>query len=104
MHKLPQYHRSLDIARTEAINPPADSGLMALPKSPPESHHSGRAERNNRTLRSMAAFTLLVPLALPLVVRLAPLMLPGALVALVVLGIAELARRHHEHSAHVGTH
>ncbi|MGA2208506.1 MAG: hypothetical protein ABSH30_02620 [Acidimicrobiales bacterium] len=47
----------------------------------------------------MAVFILLPLLALLGVILLAPLMLPGALVVLVVLGVTELVRRHHAHRA-----
>jgi hypothetical protein len=43
----------------------------------------------------MALFMLLPALALLCVILLAPLMLPGAVVVLIALGIAEVVRRHH---------
>jgi len=43
----------------------------------------------------MAMFVLLPALVLLCVILFAPLMLPGAVVALVVLAVAELIRRHH---------
>jgi hypothetical protein len=42
----------------------------------------------------MAMFLLLPAVVLLCVVLLAPLMFPGAVVAVVVLGLAELVRRH----------
>ncbi len=43
----------------------------------------------------MGLFLLMPALVLLCVILLAPLMLPGAVVALVVLGAAEVVRRHH---------
>jgi len=47
----------------------------------------------------MALFILLPALVLLGVLLLAPLMLPGAVLVFAVLGIAELARRHHVNHA-----
>lgn len=47
----------------------------------------------------MAVFLLLPALVLLGVILLAPLMLPGALVVIVALGIGEGIRRHHQNRA-----
>ena len=50
----------------------------------------------------MALFVMLPALVLLGVILLGPLMLPGAVVVLAVLGVVELIRRHHVHqTAHL---
>jgi hypothetical protein len=52
-------------------------------------------QKQKKEGRPMALFVLVPALVLLCVVLLAPLMLPGAIVVLVIFGVAELARRHH---------